>query len=85
MDAYAPCPKCRAAASERVKFTWWGGVLGPKILNHVKCRSCGHKFNGKTGADNTAKIAIYMAVVGVICFGLMFVAAAAFVLMSLSK
>lgn len=58
-------------------------MLGPKLLSHVKCSACGHKYNGKTGADNTAKIAIYMAVVGVVCFGLMFFAAAFFVYFSL--
>jgi hypothetical protein len=85
MTNYAPCPKCNTSTSERLKFTWWGGVLGPKILNHVKCNSCGFKYNGKTGGDNTAKIAIYMAVVGVICFGIMFVAVAGFTILSLSR
>ena len=82
---YAPCPKCRSANAERLKFTWWGGVLGPKLLNHVKCPACGHKFNGMTGADNTARIAIYMGIVAVICFGLMYVLFAALALLSLSR
>ena len=69
---YASCPKCRASAAEKVKFTWWGGVLGPKVLSHVKCNACGHKYNGKTGQDNTTGIIIYSVVVIIFCFGLMF-------------
>ena len=82
---YAPCPKCSNASAERLKFTWWGGVLGPKLLTHVKCAYCGHKYNGKTGADNTARIAIYMVVIGAICFGMLFVLFAALALLSFSR
>jgi hypothetical protein len=77
MTAYAPCPKCNGTNSERVKFTWWGGLLGPKLLSHVKC-GCGHKYNGKTGRDNTGVIAIYMVVVGGLAFVVFFVLAFAF-------
>jgi uncharacterized protein (DUF983 family) len=85
MTSYAPCPKCRSSAAERVKFTWWGGVLGPRLLTHVKCNSCGHKYNGKSGKDNTAGIAIYFAVVAIICFGLLVVIGAAFALMQFAR
>jgi len=63
-----------------VKFTWWGGLLGPKLLTHVKCGSCGHKYNGKSGKDNTAGIAIYFGVMFVIAFAIFFVAAFVFVI-----
>lgn len=78
MNQYVPCPKC-GGGSERLKFSWWGGVLGPKILSHVKCLSCGYKYNGKSGKDNTVGIVIYSVVVGIICLGLvmaMFIALA---------
>jgi hypothetical protein len=55
-----------------VGFTWWGGLIGSKIINHVSCPACNARFNGKTGKDNTGAIAIYMVVVGVISFGLLF-------------
>jgi len=71
MTSHVPCPKCRGHA-EPVKFTWWGGVLGPKLLTHVKCQSCGHAYNGKSGKDNTAGIAIYFAVIAVLAFVVMF-------------
>lgn len=77
MTSYAPCPKCNQAGADQLRFTWWGGLLGPKILTHVKCRACGHKFNGKTGKDNTTGIIIYSVIVGVLVLGLVFVMFAA--------
>lgn len=67
--AYVPCPKCSAAGAERMGFTWWGGVIGPRVLTHVKCPRCGHGYNGKTGSDNTTGIIIYSGIVAVILFG----------------
>ena len=55
------------------KFTWWGGLIGPKLLTHVKCLACGKQYNGKTGKDNTNGIIIYCVIVGVICLGIVFV------------
>jgi len=68
--AYAPCPRCNSIGAEKMSFTWWGGVIGPKVLTHVKCPQCGHAYNGKTGRDNTNGIIIYSVVVGIIAFGL---------------
>lgn len=72
MKQYAPCPKCQNADAQQVSFTWWGGVLGPKLFTHVKCQSCNAKYNGKTGKDNTVNILIYFAVVAIVVFGLSF-------------
>lgn len=83
MNNYAPCPKCRGTNSEKVKFTWWGGVLGPKLLSHVKCASCGNKYNGKSGKDNTTGIVIYSVIVAILAFGLMFVMFAALAVLSM--
>jgi hypothetical protein len=77
MTSYAPCPKCSNSAAEKVKFTWWGGLLGPKILTHVKCGACGTAYNGKTGKDNATGIAIYCVIVGIVCLGLIVVIFAA--------
>ena len=62
MAKYVPCPNCSARKSKLVGFTWWGGVLGPKILTHVKCPECGTAYNGKTGQSNTTGIVIYSLV-----------------------
>jgi predicted RNA-binding Zn-ribbon protein involved in translation (DUF1610 family) len=56
---YAPCPKCSAAQSKRVKFTWWGGMQGPELFSLVKCGKCGTKYNGKTGRICTRGIVVY--------------------------
>jgi hypothetical protein len=67
---YVPCPRCRRPGPKKVGFTWWGGVLGPRMLSHVKCEGCGLAYNGKSGQSNDAKIAIYMVVTFVISLGL---------------
>lgn len=68
MKQFVPCPKCQSLGAEQLKFTWWGGAIGPRLLTHVKCANCGTKYNGKTGKDNTTGIVIYSVVVGVIAF-----------------
>jgi len=77
MNVYAPCPQCGGTNAEKVRFTWWGGVLGPKVLSHVKCPQCGKTYNGKSGHDNTTGIVIYSAVVAVVVLGFVVVMFAA--------
>lgn len=67
---YAPCPKCSSTLAKEVGFTWWGGLLGPKLLTHVKCQHCGTAYNGKTGKSNTRGIVVYSLVACVIAFAL---------------
>ena len=83
MTTYLPCPKCGGAA-EKLKFTWWGGVLGPKILSHVKCSRCAFKYNGKNGGDNTTGIVIYSVVVGILVMGLVVVMFATLALLTVA-
>jgi len=69
------CPRCGCPETSPVSFTWWGGVLGPKLLHVVKCHNCGQQFNGKTGRSNAAGIAIYTIVALILCiivFGFLF-------------
>ena len=77
MAEYAPCPKCGDDRPKKVGFTWWGGLLGPAMLSHVKCTRCSTEYNGKTGQSNATGIAIYVIVSLVIVLGLM---AAVFIL-----
>ncbi len=72
MADYMPCPKCRSLGAKRLNFTWWGGAIGPRVITHVKCQTCGEKYNGKTGKDNTAGIIIYSVVVGLLVFVIFF-------------
>lgn len=73
MGEFVPCPKCARPDPEQVKFTWWGGLLGPKLLKHVKCRWCATTYNGKTGQSNNTNIIIYSVVLGVIAFVVFFI------------
>lgn len=66
----APCPKCGNPYAQPQSWTWWGGFIGPKILNAVKCLRCGTTFNGKTGQDLTKGIIIYTVVGTVIALAL---------------
>lgn len=77
MNAYAPCPKCGGTNAAKLRFTWWGGVLGPRMLTHVQCTGCGYCYNGKTGRENTSGIILYTLVVGILALGLVFVMFAA--------
>jgi len=56
------CPKCGSESVSPVRYTWWGGLLGPKILNHTKCQACNYTYNSKTRKSNTAGIVIYFVV-----------------------
>ena len=68
---FAQCPKCSSKIAQEVRFTWWGGALGPKLFNHVKCQTCGKTYNGDTGKDNNMYIAIYF-IVSAIALAVMF-------------
>ncbi|HQR38806.1 MAG TPA: hypothetical protein PLF26_10445 [Blastocatellia bacterium] len=59
---YAPCPNCQDTNATQVSFTWWGGLVGPRMLSHVKCSRCATAYNGKTGKSNTMGIALYVGV-----------------------
>ncbi len=54
------CPRCRSGHLHRPSFTWWGGLLGPKLLNHTVCGACSLGFNAKTGKSNSTAIGIYL-------------------------
>ena len=66
---FAACPKCNLRQATPLSFTWWGGVLGPKLLSHVQCTQCGAKYNGKTGKSNLAAIVTYQVVVFIMVIG----------------
>lgn len=74
VKTFVPWPNCGSGDSHLLKFTWWGGVLGPRLLSHVKCPDCSKKYNGKSGKDNTAGIVIYSLVAGIVAFAIKFLA-----------
>ena len=65
------CPNCQNPQATQVSFTWWGGLIGPRILSHVSCVSCGTQYNAKTGQSNNTKIAIYMGSIFAFTFVIM--------------
>ncbi len=67
MAKYVSCPQC-GGEPKLVSFTWWGGVVGPRVLSHVRCSKCGATFNGKSGKSNTVGIIIYTIIALVIAF-----------------
>jgi uncharacterized Zn finger protein len=62
------CPHCGESDAEPIKFTWWGGLIGPKLFHHVRCLQCGKTYNAKTGKSNTVAIIIY-TLAGFVIFG----------------
>ncbi|MDQ7025822.1 MAG: hypothetical protein Q9P44_09700 [Anaerolineae bacterium] len=67
-----PCPNCGQSDADKINFTWWGGAIGPRIFNHVKCNYCSTKYNAKSGDSNTTNIIIYTVVLVIIAFALVF-------------
>jgi rubredoxin len=61
-DPATRCPQCASTSVFRPTMTWWGGLLGPKIFNHMKCTSCGFGYNARTGRSNSTVIGIYLGV-----------------------
>jgi predicted RNA-binding Zn-ribbon protein involved in translation (DUF1610 family) len=59
---FAPCPRCGSANAERVVWTAWGSFYGPALLHHVRCLSCGCKYNGRSGRSNLVPAAIFVLV-----------------------
>lgn len=60
------CPQCRSTRLKDPKFTWWGGLLGPKLLKHRVCSDCGFGFNRETGLGNRNKVIVYVVVASVL-------------------
>jgi hypothetical protein len=57
------CPSCGDdEAPKRPKWTWWGGMLGPKLFHHAICTKCGTGYDAKTGKPNKGPITIYLVV-----------------------
>lgn len=77
-DGYKACYNCGETNYQRVRYTLWGGILGPKLLNHVKSNNCKTTYNGKTGQSNKQKIILYMIAFFVLGFILLVVIAALF-------
>jgi hypothetical protein len=56
------CPRCHGPNVRKPSWTWWGGFLGPKMINHWQCGNCNFGFNPTTGRSTSGAIGIYFAV-----------------------
>lgn len=63
----APCPKCGSTSAKKVNYTWWGGFIGPKMFNHVRCTQCHTTYNARTGRSNVLPVIIYNVVILSVC------------------
>jgi hypothetical protein len=64
------CYSCGCPDHTKIYWTFWGGMVGPLMLSHVRCKSCGTTYNSKTGKSNNTAITIYLVVSLVIGIGL---------------
>jgi hypothetical protein len=60
-----PCPGCGGGPLEEPSFTWWGGLIGHKLLGVEQCKSCRHWWVKNTGQPGGTRVTIYM-VVGIV-------------------
>lgn len=66
------CPQCNSADTKEVKYTWWGGILGPKLMNLQKCNACRFQFNRATQKSVMNAIIVYNVVALVAMFLIFF-------------
>lgn len=66
------CPKCGSELVTPVRYTWWGGLIGPRIFHHTKCESCGYRYNSKTRKSNTPSIIIYSVILFVVAYAVFY-------------
>lgn len=71
------CPKCSSNQTKVVKYTWWGGVLAPKLMNLQKCDACNFLYNRNTRKSVTTAIWVYNIVVIVVTLSIVFAVASA--------
>lgn len=72
MNDFLNCPECDSSSVKKIPYTWWGGALGPALLTHVRCQSCGTAYNGKTGLSNNSAIAVYLVVATALVAGIVY-------------
>lgn len=66
------CPQCNSLHVKPVGYTWWGGVIGPRLLKHTKCADCNFTYNRNTRKSNTTPIIIYSIVLAAIGLAVVF-------------
>lgn len=72
------CPHCGSTNVKRLRFTWWGGFVGPWLLRYVRCGGCGKKSSLRPGRRRLLWIVLYnlcaLAVGGALLFAVAWIA-----------
>jgi hypothetical protein len=58
------CPACGASDARRVRWTSWGGFLGPFLFSLVCCLGCGTRYGSRTGQVEKHAAKSYLRVLG---------------------
>ena len=67
-----PCPRCRQVGANIRTWSWWGGLIGPKIMKQATCMFRKQDFNYQTGKPITGQtILLYMLAGFGITFGVL--------------
>jgi phage FluMu protein Com len=61
-ERWARCPECGSRDATKVRYTLWGGAVGPLLISTVRCNECGTQYNGKHGDYNTIRIVLFVGV-----------------------
>ena len=46
------CPRCSSTDIKKIKFNWWGGIIGALVADEYNCNQCCFKFKGNTANTN---------------------------------
>jgi hypothetical protein len=68
-----PCPGCGSGPIEEPSFTWWGGLVGHKLLSVEQCRACRKWWVKGSNQSGDTRVMIYFVVgivLGVLLTGL---------------
>jgi hypothetical protein len=60
-----PCRGCGSGPLYEPGFTWWGGLVGHKLLGVEQCKACKRWWVKATGQSGDTRVMIYM-IVGIV-------------------
>ena len=60
--AYRTCRGCGGGPLEEPSFTWWGGLVGHKLLGVEQCKRCRKWWVKSTGQPGDVRVNTYIVV-----------------------
>ena len=61
-SAHRLCPGCGGGPLHEPSFTWWGGLVGHKLLGVEQCKQCKKWWTKSTGQSGDARVAAYLVI-----------------------